>query len=80
MRGRILGAAWAAGEVCAGGWGAGGFCCARQIEQRNSEERNSATEKMRMDIPHRGLSGGESESAPSVSQLLRGGKRVGSNG
>src|SRR5208337_3887253 len=77
MRRRVLGAGWAAGAVCAGGCGAGGFCCAKQTAQRNSEERKSATEKFRMNIPHRGLSGGESESAPSVSQLRRGGKRVG---
>ena len=30
-----------------------------------------------MRVPHRGLGGGESESAISVSQLRRGGKRVG---
>ena len=52
-----------------------GFCCAKQIEQRSSEERKSATtQKFRMNIPHRGLGGGESESALSVSQLAEGGK------
>jgi len=77
MRGRVFGAGCAAGAVCAGDCGAGGFCCAQQIEQRNSEERNRATEEIRMNVPHRGLGGGESESATSVSQLPRGGKRVG---
>src|SRR5271157_4524892 len=73
MRGRVLGAGCA---VCAGDCGAGGFCCARQIEHRSSEERNSATEKFRMNVPHRGLDGGESESALSVSQLPGSGKRL----
>jgi len=29
-----------------------------------------------MNVPHRGLGGGESESAPSVSQLRKGGKKL----
>src|SRR5208283_99483 len=75
MRGRVFRAGCASGAFCAGGWDAGGFCCARQIEHRSSEERNSATEKFRMNVLHRGLGGGESESAPSVAQLARSGKR-----
>src|SRR5208282_2323417 len=65
MRGRDVGV----------GCGAEGFSCAKQIEQRSSsEEKTAGTQKFRMNVLHRGLGGGESESALSVSQVAGSGK------
>lgn len=65
------------GRAVVASWGVEGICCAKEIEEsRRSEKRRHETQQIRMRVPHCGISGGEPESALSLSQDWGSGKGV----